>query len=338
MNYGYKPTTEGRELLAACLATGKGLEIVRVAVGSGKVEEGTDLADMTDLIQYVAEGSVAQRRHMDNVLYLTVQYASNTTPGLGAFYLGEFIVQAKHPISGKIVTLLYATLGDYQQPVNAYSESQAPDIRQYPIILVLSDEINVTISALAGLVTYEDLESAVEKACKDLVDTMASGGIKKTIDFTIPMDGWQQDEQATNGYMYYFDLLDTEITKNMIPEVTIAEASLETAKLCGVCHTAATFTGFVRLKSVALPEAEITATCCLLTKGTSDGSTGSGTIDQDMIGDGLTLTEDGKLALAVGDGLTIDEAGKLAVNVSTNEEASAAIDTVFDGEASDETP
>ena len=63
MNYSFKVTTGGRELLAALLATGKELEITRVAVGSGKVAEDVNLADMTDLIQYVAEGTIAQRRH-----------------------------------------------------------------------------------------------------------------------------------------------------------------------------------------------------------------------------------------------------------------------------------
>jgi hypothetical protein len=172
MDYGFKPTKEGRELLAACLATGKGLEITRVAVGSGKVSEGTDLADMTDLVQYVAEGTIAERRHMDNAWYLTIQYASNYTPGLGAFYLAEFIVQARHPVSGESKTILYATLGDMIQPVSAYSESKAPDVRQYPVILAISDEINVTISAAAGLVTYADLANAVD----DKVEEMIQGG------------------------------------------------------------------------------------------------------------------------------------------------------------------
>ena len=63
MNYSFKVTTGGRELLAALLATGKELEITRVAIGSGKVAEDVNLADMTDLIQYVAEGTIAQRRH-----------------------------------------------------------------------------------------------------------------------------------------------------------------------------------------------------------------------------------------------------------------------------------
>lgn len=271
MNYGYKVTKQGRELLAACLATGEELEFTRVAVGSGRVAEDVDLADMTDLIHYVADGTIAQRRHLDNVLYLTVQYASNYTPGLGAFYLAEFIVQARHPVSGEDVTLLYATLGDYIQPVNAYSETQAPDIRQYPLALAISDEINVTISVPAGLVTYDDLDEAVEKACQEIIDEIATGGIKKSIDFSIPANAWVLDEQTGGKYKYYFDLTDAEITRNMIPMVVITEEDLETAFVCGFSATASASTGFVRMKCTERPTAAINATCHLLVKGDTGG-------------------------------------------------------------------
>lgn len=271
MNYGYKVTKQGRELLAACLATGEELEFTRVAVGSGRVAEDVDLADMTDLIHYVADGTIAQRRHLDNVLYLTVQYASNYTPGLGAFYLAEFIVQARHPVSGEDVTLLYATLGDYIQPVNAYSETQAPDIRQYPLALAISDEINVTILVPAGLVTYDDLDEAVEKACQEIIDEIATGGIKKSIDFSIPANAWVLDEQTGGKYKYYFDLTDAEITRNMIPMVVITEEDLETAFVCGFSATASASTGFVRMKCTERPTAAINATCHLLVKGDTGG-------------------------------------------------------------------
>lgn len=275
MKYGYKVTKQGRELLAALLATGKELEIVRVAVGSGKVSEDTDLADMTDLVEYVAEGKIAQRRHVDNVLYLTVQYASNDTPGLPAFYLGEFIVWAKHPTTGAEVVLLYATLGDYTQPVMAYAEGREPDVRQYPLALVLSDEINVTISCPAGLVTYEDLQSAVETACRDMVESMASGGIKKTLEATLAADQWQSDPNPTNGYIYFYELADPAITAKQIPNVTVAEGSLSTAYECGMCQTATAFNGYVRLKCVEKPTKDIALTCTLSERGGGTGGGGS---------------------------------------------------------------
>lgn len=271
MNYGYKVTTGGRELLAALLATGKELEITRVAVGSGKVTEETNLADMTDLVEYVAEGMIAQRRHVENVLYLTVQYASNHTPGLPAFYLAEFAVWARHPVTGADVLTVYATLGDYIQPVMAYAEDREPDVRQYPLALVLSDEINVTISCPAGLVTYEDLQAAVETACRDMVDSLASGGIKKTIEATVAPDQWQSDPNPVNGYIYFYNLEDPEISEKQIPGVTVAEGSLAAAYECGMCQTATAFNGYVRLKCVEKPTVNIALTCTLSEKGTSGG-------------------------------------------------------------------
>lgn len=339
MNYGYKVTTKGRELLAALLSTGAGLEITRVAVGSGKVAEDQELADMTDLIQYVADGTIAQRRHEENMLYLMVQYSSNYTPGLGAFYLAEFIVEARHPVSGESVPLLYATLGDYIQPVNAYSDTQAPDIRQYPIVLVLSDEISVTISTPAGLVTYDDLAAAVQTACEDLLDTLAVGGIKKSIDFSIPADAWVEDATAENGYTFRYDLIDADTTKNMIPYVVVAEASLETAGLAGMCPTATSYSGYTRLKCKQRPEADIDATCHLLVRGAI--SSGSGTIDPDSL---PVATADTAGLIKASDSLTVDADGTAhavfgADALATDEEMTAAYDDIYGtGAGASETP
>lgn len=325
MNYSFKVTTCGRELLAALLAAGEELEITRAAVGSGRVDENMNLADMTDLVQYVAEAKISERRHQDNVLYLTVQYASNFTPGLGAFYLSEFIIQAKHPVSGEEVTVIYATLGDYIQPVNAYSETLPPDIREYPLQIAISDEINVTISAPAGLVTYSDLDAAVEKACKELVDSMATGGIKKTFSAVIPMAGWTEDPQSANGYGFYYDLQDPDITASMIPEIIIEEDSLETAYLAGMCQTATSYAGYIRMKCVERPAADIAVNCNLLVKGETSGITAVLPVaSSDTLGG---------VKIPANSGLKVDNEGNLSVDVPTEEETSAAIEEVFgDGE------
>lgn len=333
MNYSFKVTTGGRELLAALLATGKELDITRVAVGSGKVAEDANLADMTELIQYKAEGTIVQRRHQDNVLYLTVQYNSNSTPGLGAFYLAEFIVEARHPVSGESVVILYATLGDYIQPVNAYSETLPPDIRNYPLAIAISDEIEVKITAPAGLVTYDDLQDAVEKACKDLVETMVTGGIKKSVNFAIRTGDWNKDPEKVNGYGFYYDLKDTEITASMIPDTVITEASQDTAKLAGMSTTATAYAGYVRMKCVARPDGEIAGTCHLLGKGAN--SAGATTV----IGDLPVATADtlGGVKVQEGSGLKIDNDGNLSVDTASEGESTGAMDEIFNGAAGDDT-
>lgn len=164
MDYAFKPTTNGRAVTAACAALEKPLRITRVAVGSGMVPENVNLADVHELYQYVAEGTISERRHEDDRLYLTVQYANSEHPEQPTFVLSEFIVYAEHPETGAETDLLYATLGDYRQPVPAYHPGIPGSVFNYPMVIVVSDEIEVEIAAAPGLVTQDQLEKALSEA------------------------------------------------------------------------------------------------------------------------------------------------------------------------------
>ena len=305
MDYSFKITTGGRELLAALLATGKELEITRVAVGSGKVAEGVNLADMTDLIQYVAEGKITQRRHQDNVLYLTVQYSSNSTPGLGAFYLAEFIVVVKHPISGENVTLLYATLGDYIQPVNAYSETRPADIRSYPLAIAISDEIEVNITAPAGLVTYDDLKQEVEQVRKELSSSVGSAIIK---DIVIPADAWEETDEA-GKYKFVANLPDKDALYAHFPTLALDIPSLDLAAVAGMCPAIETLDGRIRFWAKKKPTADLVGTLKLESQSAaSAGSSGGIATDEEasdaaeeVFGDTGTVVPDQAVIAADGE-------------------------------------
>ncbi len=157
MNYGFKTTTRGREVLAACMALKKPPDICRVAFGGGKISETANLADQHELLEYVAEGTVGNRSHKGNHLCFTIQYANSEHPDVKTFYLSEFIVYIKDPETGEDADLLYGTLGDYRQPVPQNSRGAPPCVWNLPLVLVLSDELEVKISAPPGLVTYDDL-------------------------------------------------------------------------------------------------------------------------------------------------------------------------------------
>lgn len=173
MEYGYKPTTNGRRVIVACMDTGSPFEITRVAVGKGLIDEGTDLADQHELIDYVADGTISNRQHENNQLYLTVQYSNDNKPQIPTFYLSEFIVYVKDPDTGNETDLLYATLGDYAQPVPAYQQGNPASVFNFPLILVLSDEINVTVEAPAGVITYDELETIINLAAEQEVIDLA---------------------------------------------------------------------------------------------------------------------------------------------------------------------
>ena len=158
-SYRFKVTTNGSALLADLIFLKAGLEITRVAVGSGTVPDGVDLKDVHTLYEYVAEGTIGSRSREGSRLDLTVQY-SNGDPDHRAvpkFDLAELIVYARRPETGEETDLLYATLGECRQPVPAWREDRPPCVFNYPLVLMVSDEIEVSITAAPGLVTPDDL-------------------------------------------------------------------------------------------------------------------------------------------------------------------------------------
>ena len=154
MAYGFIITTEGRKLLAKLIA-GEQLEITRVMVGSGEVEEGQSPAYFTDLVQPVAQATSTLPVAKEDTVSFVVEYGSDLNGGLQeGFWLKEFGVFARD--EEEEVLLYYATLGDFPQYVTAYKKG-AVDIRRYPVSITVSDTVEVTLAypALAFMTAEE---------------------------------------------------------------------------------------------------------------------------------------------------------------------------------------
>ena len=167
MNYGFKPTTHGEALIAACMDLGAPLKITRAAVGSGLA--GGSLANTHALIHYIADADIAERRPEGNQLFLSVQYRNDAHPELGDFILSEFIVYAQNPETGQETDLLYATLGDSRQPVPSFRNGFPASVWTFPVVLVVSGELQVNITASPGLATWLDLQEAVDRLKLELM-------------------------------------------------------------------------------------------------------------------------------------------------------------------------
>ena len=163
MDYGYKITTHGRALLAKCLDLQKPLKLTRAAVGSGLIDGAADLALQHGLVSYAADAAITERRHEEDRLFLTVRYSNRDHPDAGTFILSEFMVWAEDPETGQETDYLYATLGDYRQPVPAYSSGFPASVWSYPLVLVVSGELQVNITASPGLATSADLQTAIDR-------------------------------------------------------------------------------------------------------------------------------------------------------------------------------
>ncbi len=160
MEYGFKVTTHGRAMLTACTVLGIQPKLTRAAVGSGKVDETENLADIHQLIQYEDEGTVGERYHEGDHFYLTVQY-SNKDRVAGAFSLNEFMVFMEDPATGQETDFLYATLGDYPQGIPGCSDALPIGVWEFPLVIVVSNELKIEVSASPGLVTWDGLARAI---------------------------------------------------------------------------------------------------------------------------------------------------------------------------------
>lgn len=254
MEYSYKPTTNGRSVMAACMAMEKPLKTTRVAFGCGKVGSEVNLADVHQLLEYAADGAVAERRHEDDRFNLTIQYANAAHPEVKTFLLSEFIVYVENPETGEDTDLLYGTLGDYRQPVPAYNPAYGPSVFNFPLTLILSDEINVVVAAPAGLVLYDELIR--------LLNSRAAGAVQKEI--VIPTSGWVADADTCGKYAFMLDIASMDITEDMVPQLNIPHQHLDTAANFGLCQSCATLPCALRLYAKTIPTAPITATVALL--------------------------------------------------------------------------
>ncbi len=160
MESGFKVTTRGREALTTCTVKGIQPKLTRVAVGSGKVDKTANLADVHQLLQYEDEGAIGDRHHSGDRFYITVQY-TNKSRTAGAFSLNEFIVFMEDPATGEETDLLYATLGDYPQGIPGCNDALPVSVWEFPLVIVLSSELSVEVAASPGLVTWDDLTSAI---------------------------------------------------------------------------------------------------------------------------------------------------------------------------------
>ena len=299
MEYSYKPTTHGRNVMAAYMALGtKPFHITRVSFGSGRVDEETNLADVHELQEFVTDGAIAERIHKDERLFLTIQYANSEHRDAPTFLLSEFIIYVEDPETGEETDFIYGTLGDYRQPVPAYNPAYPPSVFNFPLELILSDEIQVNISAPAGLVTWEDLQKAT---------TMLA---VRRMDLVIPTEGWEESEESR--YPLHLDVPVASATENMTPILTILPESEDAASGCGLAHHIQTLDGAVRVFAKSVPDAPIQTSLILM--GDSTGMILAGGIGEAGTIPIASHTQLGGVIL--GPDFDIDPSGKLSVNKS----------------------
>ncbi len=277
MPYGFVITVAGRKLLAKRIA-GEELEITRVVVGSGDVSEGASPVYFTDLVQPVTQATSTLPVAKDNTVSFIVEYRSDLNGGLKqGFWIKEFGIFARDEENE--ILLYYATLGDFPQYVTAYKNG-AVDIRRYPVTIAISDGVDVTLAYPAlAFVTEEKLRELLEKEAIPYLERIIKNSTIQS-NIVIPATAWMEEIAEGGGGGVYANVVQKDVTDEMIPIVSIFRECMSVARNCGMSTTAETVNGGVKFYAEKTPEQDISASLLLLR-----ASGGNGTYINNMASD-----------------------------------------------------
>ena len=180
MARGFTITKAGKKLLAELVATKEELNITRVMVGKGEVQQGQIPEQFTDLIQPVAQATSTIPVVKNGVISFIVEYRNDLNGGLQeGFWLKEFGVFAQD--GEKEILLYYASLGEYPQYIEVYENGKV-NVKKYPVSIIVTDDIKVTIAyAALAFVTEERMKEFVEiEALPYLEDVLAESENEQT--------------------------------------------------------------------------------------------------------------------------------------------------------------
>ncbi|OUN36742.1 hypothetical protein B5G28_11610 [Faecalibacterium sp. An77] len=302
--YGFTPTNAGRGLIASLLA-GETLTITRAMVGSGKPDSLEAMAALTDLVAPVAQATSTTPVRTEDAISLTVEYRSDMNGGLQeGFAINEYGLFAKTDESAETL-IFYGCLGDHPQWVYPYSPGVAPDVRDYPVKIQISSEVNVQIDYHAdAFITAEEAAALLES----MVQNAAGADI---LEITVPADAWAladaEGEEETD-FPYCAEVAADAIRASHYPVVTIHPDALDTAFRAGLCPAVQAEDGALRFWARRWPAGDLAATVLLQSRSGGGAAAGGGsdyvlppatqtTLGGVMVGENIHVTDDGKISV-----------------------------------------
>lgn len=332
-------TDIGNAKMAQAVLEGRKVNIVEMGLGDGGGGYYMPTAAATALINEVWRGEIANKAISDvspNIIAVKTVIPSSE---------GDFTIRE---------AALYDDEGDMIAVCNMPSIDKAtlPDGISSKLDIVMNillsnvDALEFVINPTLDPASKDDLTEALLAHNADPnAHGGAVGGAKAAVKaIVIPKDGWaavasaapstgdQDGEEADpdagtdaetgEGGGMYVDIPIEGVTADMFPNLAICHTDLETARTCGFSTAVRTIDGALRVYAQTEPSADMRATLALFGSSenlpSSGGSTGT-----TSIGQGLTYTSDGRIAVKAGDGLTFDEQGAVAVDASALSESTA---------------
>ena len=179
MFYGFVITEAGNQLLAKMVA-GQTLKLSGVFMDLGTVEDKETARQLTAPLEPGPAGTSTVPTVKGNQVGMIVQFRSDLDGGLKADkWIGGFGVYAKDPDTGDPVMIYYASLGHQRQPIAAYVEGTAPDVRNFPISIRVTSGVDATLTYPAGAwMTAEDVLLYFNETIKPELEAALAGMIE----------------------------------------------------------------------------------------------------------------------------------------------------------------
>ena len=179
MFYGFVITEAGNQILAKMVA-GQTLKLSGVFMDLGTVEDKETARQLTAPLEPGPAGTSTVPTVKGNQVGMIVQFRSDLDGGLKEDkWIGGFGVYAQDPDTGEPVMIYYASLGHQRQPIAAYVEGTAPDVRNFPISIRVTSGVDATLTYPAGAwMTAEDVLVYFNETIKPQLEASLAGLIK----------------------------------------------------------------------------------------------------------------------------------------------------------------
>ena len=179
MFYGFVITEAGNQMLAKMVA-GQTLKLSGVSMDLGTVEDKETARQLNAPLEPGPAGTSTVPTVKGNQVGMIVQFRSDLDGGLKEDkWIGGFGIYAEDPDTGESVMIYYASLGHQRQPIAAYVEGTAADVRSFPIAIRVTSGVDAVITYPAGAwMTAEDVLVFFNETIKTQMETSLAGLIE----------------------------------------------------------------------------------------------------------------------------------------------------------------
>lgn len=257
--------SKGVALIAKVLAGKCKMNYTRAAVGKGTIPEGKNPKTMTQPADYVMEAKIAAVTNpVNGECQVTVQINSSDVEK--GFFVTGILLYAQDPDEGEI-PYTYLMLENGPEWIRP-SSSVVGKLATFEIIAAVGDVDTVTATI--------DSDTIVTKT---VVEKMIAESMVQR-DIVIPTTAWTEEIAEGGGGGVCANVVQKDVTGEMIPIVSIFRECMSIARNCGMSTTAETVSGGVKFYAEKVPEQDISASLLLLR-----ASGGSGTYINNMASD-----------------------------------------------------